>query len=282
MIMAYGQLTLEERYHISSMLSMGMAPKQTGKDLKRDKSTINRELKRNKDENGYDAVKAHKLACERAKNCANGRRIEQKVWDAAKLSLEEKWSPEQISGRFKQLDIGDICHESIYQKVLQDKRSGGTLYKNLRHQKKRRKRYGSGRNKRGCIVGRISIHERPKIVEEKARLGDWEGDTIIGAKHKQAIVSIVERSTQYTLLKKVEQKTASAVADSLIELLQPYENAIHTLTVDNGKEFAAHAKVTQMLGIEVFFADPYSSWQRGLNEQINGLVRQYFPKKKKS
>ena len=278
--MHYEHLTQEERYHIYELRAIGKSLRQTAKELKRAPSTISRETNRNKGERGYRPIQAHKFACEKSQKRANGPRINHDIWAAAKLCLEEKWSPQQIAGRFKVLGIGAISHESIYQRLLQDKKLGGKAYLNLRCQKKRRKRYGSGRDRRGQIVGRVSIHDRPGVVDKKMRLGDWEGDTVIGAAHKQAIVSVVERCTQYVLLKKVERKTSAAVKDSLIELMLPYENAIHTLTLDNGKEFADHAEVTQKLGTEVYFADPYSSWQRGLNEQVNGLVRQYFPKKK--
>ena len=277
----YTHLTQEERYHIYELRAMGKSMRQAAKELKRDQSTVAREIKRNKGARGYRPHQAHNLACERRRGCANGPRVAEQTWSAAQLMIKEKWSPEQIAGRFKLLKAGNISHETIYQRLLRDKESGGILYTNLRCQKKRRKRYGSGRNRRGQIIGRIPISERPEIVNQKSRLGDWEGDTIIGATHKQAIVSIVERTTQLVLLKKVEQKTSCAVKDALIELMEPYENAVHTVTLDNGKEFAAHAEITKSLGTKVFFADPYSSWQRGLNEQVNGLVRQYFPKKKK-
>ena len=278
--MHYKHLTQEERYHIYEGKAICKSLRKIAKELKRDVSTLSRETRRNRGERGYRPNQAHRLACERKSRCVNGQMIDQQVWDAAQLCLKEKWSPEQIAGRFRLLGIGMISHESIYQRLLQDKKTGGTLYKELRYQKKRRKRYGSGRDRRGQIIGRISISERPEVVSQKSRLGDWEGDTIIGATHKQAIVSVVERKTQFVLLKKVAQKTSDIVRDALIELMEPYENAIHTMTLDNGKEFAAHAKITEKLGIKVFFADPYSSWQRGLNEQVNGLVRQYFPKKK--
>ena len=279
--MHYEHLTQEERYHIYESQAIGKSLRQIAKELKRAPSTISRETKLNKGKQGYRPIQAHKFAYEKSQRRANGHRINPDVWAAAKLCLKEKWSPQQIVGRFKALKIGKISHESIYQRILQDKKLGGSIYMNLRCQKKRRKRYGSGRDRRGQIIGRVSIKERPEIVDKKTRLGDWEGDTVIGAAHKQAIVSVVERCTQYVLLKKVERKTAEAVKDSLIELMEPYENAIHTLTLDNGKEFAGHEAVTQKLGTAVYFADPYSSWQRGLNEQVNGLVRQYFPKKKK-
>jgi IS30 family transposase len=277
----YTHLTQEERYHIYELQAMGKSMRQTAKELKRDHSTISREIKRNKGARGYRPHQAHSFAMERRLGCANGPRVVEQTWEAAQLSIKEKWSPEQIAGRFKLLGIGNISHETIYQRLLQDKKNGGILYTNLRCQKKRKKRYGSGRNRRGQIIGSTPISERPEIGNQKLRLGDWEGDTIIGATHKKALVSAVERSTHFVLLRKVEPKTAFAVKDALIGLMEPYENAIHTITLDNGKEFAAHAEITKALGIKVFFADPYASWQRGLNEQVNGLVRQYFPKKKK-
>jgi len=279
--MHYKHLTQEERYHIYEGKTIRKSLRKIAEELKRDVSTLSREIRRNKGGRGYRPCQAHRLASERKSRCINGRQVEQQVWDAAQLCLKEKWSPEQIAGRFKLLSIGRISHESIYQRLLQDKKNGGTLYQNLRCQKKRRKRYGSGCDRRGQIIGRVSINERPSIVNQKSRLGDWEADTIIGATHQQAIISVVERTTQLVLLKKVEQKRSDIVKDGLIELMEPYENAVHTVTCDNGKEFAGHADITKKIGTKVYFADPYSSWQRGLNEQINGLVRQYFPKKKK-
>jgi IS30 family transposase len=277
--MRYKHLTQEERYHIYEGRTISKSLRKIAKDLKRDASTLSREIRRNKGERGYRPDQAHRLACERKSRCVNGREIDQQVWDAVQLCLKEKWNPEQIAGRFKLLSIGRISHEAIYQWLLQDKKMGGTLYQNLRCQKKRRKRYGS-RDRRGQIIGRISINERPLIVNQRSRLGDWEADTIIGATHQQAIISIVERATQLVLLKKIAQKRSDIVKDGLIELMEPYENAVHTLTCDNGKEFAKHSDITKKIGTKVYFADPYSSWQRGLNEQINGLVRQYFPKRK--
>lgn len=277
----YTHLTQEERYHIYELRAMGKSTRKVATELKRDHSTISREIKRNKGARGYRPHQAHSFAIERRRRCMNGPQIAEQTWEVAQLCIKEKWSPEQIAGRFKLLKVGNISHETIYQRLLQDKKNGGTLYTNLRCQKKRKKRYGSGRDRRGQIIGRISISNRPEIVSQKSRLGDWEADTLIGATRKQAIVSAVERSTQLVLLKKVTQKTSCAVKDALIELMAPYKNAIHTVTLDNGKEFAEHAKITEVLGTKVFFADPYASWQRGLNEQVNGLVRQYFPKKKK-
>ncbi len=195
-----------------------------------------------------------------------------------KEKLLEDWSPEQISGYAKRWNLFSISHERIYQFILEDKRNGGQLYTHLRHQhKKYRKRYGSPK-RQGAIKNRRMIDDRPKIVEEKNRIGDWEIDTIIGKNHKQAVLSIVERVSKYTLLKKLEIKTSAATKVAVIEALKGYQGVVHTITSDNGCEFAQHEEISKQLEADFFFAHPYSSWERGLNENTNGLVRQYLKK----
>jgi IS30 family transposase len=169
-----------------------------------------------------------------------------------------------------------VSHERIYQHIYANKRAGGDLYRHLRCQKTRRKRYGQ-RDRRGQLPARRSISERPKIVEAKQRFGDWEADTIIGQNHQQAIVSLVERKSKLTRLAKVERNTADAVRRELTAQLKSL--VVKTITSDNGREFAYHQQIAQQLGAGFYFAHPYSSWERGLNENTNGLVRQYFPKK---
>ncbi|MCP4474345.1 MAG: IS30 family transposase [Gammaproteobacteria bacterium] len=192
--------------------------------------------------------------------------------------LLEDWSPEQISGYAKRHGLFSISHEWIYQFILQDKHKGDLLYQHLRHQHKTyRKRYGSPK-RQGAIKNRVMIDERPEIVEAKQRLGDWEVDTIIGKQHKQAVVSLVDRVSKRTLLKKVSHKTAQSVACSIIEALQPLSCHVLTMTSDNGCEFAYHEKICQALACDFYFSHPYSSWERGLNENTNGLVRQYLKK----
>ena len=160
-----------------------------------------------------------------------------------------------------------------------DKHTGGDLHRHLRCQKKRRKRYGSY-ERRGILKNRVSIDERPAIVDIRQRLGDWEVDTIIGKGHRHAIVSLVERKSRLALLRKVESKTAQAVTDAVIELMKSLPIRTHTITADNGKEFADHDRIAKKLNTDVYFAHPYSSWERGTNENTNGLIRQYFPKKR--
>lgn len=191
--------------------------------------------------------------------------------------LKEGWSPEQIGGFFGKSEFA-VSHEWLYQKILRDKQNGGVVYQHLRCQKQRKKRYGKP-ERRGQIVNRRSIAERPAEVATRERIGDWEADTIIGAKHQGAIVSLVERKSGYTRLIRVQSKEAAGVTQAIGRALRPFKNQVLTITFDNGKEFAGHEKIAKALKADCYFADPYSSWQRGSNENLNGLVRQYFPKK---
>ncbi|MES2218232.1 MAG: IS30 family transposase [Pseudomonadota bacterium] len=187
-------------------------------------------------------------------------------------------SPEQISGYAKRHNLFSIGTEWIYQFILKDKEEGGKLYLHLRHQnKKYRKRYGSPK-RQGPIKNRRFIDDRPAIVNEKKRIGDWEIDTIIGKLQKQAVISIVERVSKKTILKKVQTRSARMVTAATIAGLKSYLGSVFSITGDNGTEFAYHEEISKELGTEFYFAHPYSSWERGLNENTNGLVRQYLKK----
>lgn len=272
----YTQLTQEERYQIQALMKAGHNQTEIAEVLGRHKSTISRELRRNHGLRGYRPRQAHRLSVERRQSKVRSR-IATAHWKLVEQLLREDWSPEQIS-----LWLGDetgiqISHEWIYQYVLQDKSVGGNLYRHLRCQKQRRKRYGSY-SRRGQLINRVSIDERPAVADARSRLGDWELDTIIGKSHKQAIVTLTERKSRLTLIHKVERKTADNVTRAILRLLKPIANRVHTLTSDNGKEFAGHETIAKGLGARFFFAHPYASWERGLNENTNGLIRQYFPK----
>jgi IS30 family transposase len=191
--------------------------------------------------------------------------------------LRQDWSPEQVSGRLKTQEHKGVSHEWIYQHILTDKHSGGDLYRHLRCQKQRRKRYGCY-DRRGTLPNRVSIDKRPEIVNSRQRLGDWEVDTVIGKGQQQAIVTLTERKSRLALIRKVDQRTAQAVKDAILVLLQPLMAQTHTLTSDNGKEFALHQQIAEQLQATFFFSHPYSAWERGANENMNGLLRQYFPK----
>ena len=200
------------------------------------------------------------------------------TWAFAEARLADRWSPEQISGYLKVNKLPGISHESLYQRIYADKRAGGTLHTALRCQKARKKRHGS-RERRGTIPNQVSIELRPAIVDQRKRYGDWEGDLVIGAGQQQALVTLNERKSRYTLIGKVDRKTAQSVSDTMIALLMPFADCVHTLTTDNGKEFAQHERIAHSIDAQFFFAHPYCSWERGANENMNGLIRQFFPKK---
>jgi IS30 family transposase len=240
------------------------------------KSTISREVRRNRGKRGYRPKQAHRFSLKRRRNKVP-KRITAETWARINEKLQQDWSPEQVSGWLKKNTETEVSHEWIYQHIYMDKRSGGDLYKHLRCQKKRRKRIGDY-DRRGKIPNQVSIEDRPEIVDQRERIGDWEGDTIIGAGRQGAIVTLVERKTRYTLLKQVANRTAAVIENAILDLLKPYQVATHTITFDNGKEFANHQSIAQKLHSKVYFAHPYASWERGTNENTNGLIRQYFPK----
>ncbi len=267
--MNYTHLTREERYQIYALKKAGHTQSEIATVIDRSVSTISRELTRNCGARGYRPKQAHNKAVER--KAINARAIDDATWQFAQEKLMLQWSPEQIS------NYADISIETVYQRVYADKRNGGILWKNLRCQKQRRKRYGKT-DRRSIISNRQSIEQRPAIVDARSRIGDWEADTIIGKNHQQAIVSLVERKTGYTLIRKVGRKTAKAVIKATTRLLKPHPKWVHTITSDNGREFAGHEEISKQLDADFYFTHPYASWERGTNENTNGLIRQYFPK----
>jgi IS30 family transposase len=276
--MTYTHLTQDERYQIAILTKAGHDQSDIARVMNRHKSSIGRELKRNRGERGYRPKQAHEFSQARMRACENSPRVAAETWAMVDTKLAETWSPEQICGYLKANGEPAVSHESIYQRIYADKRAGGTLHRTLRCQKIRRKRYG-GRERRGTIPNQVSIDLRPAIVAERGRFGDWEADLVIGAGQKQALVTINERTSRYSLIAHVPFKTAQAVSDTLISLLTPFAASVHTLTTDNGKEFAQHERIAKELDADFFFAHAYASWERGANENMNGLIRQFFPKK---
>ena len=272
----YTQLTLEQRYQIQTLLKTGHRYTEMARVLGVHASTISREVRRNQGCRGYRPQQAHRITLARRHTKAR-RRIPMETWHRVDRLLQEEWSPEQISGWLRTGQGSSVSHEWIYQHVLHDKWAQGTLSRHLRCQRHRRKRYGTY-SCRGQLRNRVSIEERPAVVARRARLGDWEVDTMIGKGHQQALVSLTERKSRLSLLAKVVRKSADAVATAVIALLKPLALPLHTLTSDNGKEFAHHERIAQALKVRFLFAHPYASWERGLNENTNGLIRQYFPK----
>jgi IS30 family transposase len=275
--MNYTQLTREQRYQIYALKKAKQNRTRIAAVIGCHKSTISRELKRNCGQKGYRPYQADELAYDR--QCeAYSSRVAWETWQQVERLLRQDWSPEQIAGRLKLEKQPTVSHECIYLYIYAEKRRGGTLYQHLRSQKKQRKRY-SGYIRRGQIPNRTSIDKRPKIVARKGRFGDWEADTIVGAHHKGGILSAVERKSKLTRLRKLATKAAVEMKDNTIAVLAPLAAQVHTITVDNGKEFCDHELIAAGLQARIYFAHPYASWERGLVENTNGLVRQYFPKK---
>ncbi|MDP2964554.1 MAG: IS30 family transposase [Pelolinea sp.] len=271
----YTQLTHIQRYQIYALLNIGHSNTGIAQTIGVHKSTIGREIKRNRGQKGYRPKQAHQIAMERRDKAK--KRISAADWEGIDQLIKLDWSPEQISDQLGKERMLQISHEWIYQHIYQDKRSGGILWQHLRCRKKRRKRYGSY-EKRGQIPNRVWIDERPQVVEQRERLGDWEADTIISKGKQKAIVTLTERKSRMTLLKKVEDRTAETVKQAIIDLLRPFVDQTLTITCDNGKEFSEHIAIAQALNANVYFAHPQAAWERGSNENANGLIRQYFPK----
>jgi len=279
--MSYRQLTMKERYQIEALKREGLSQRGMAKNIGVHHSTISRELSRNKHDNGdYHAHSASIRTRLRYQYKNKNRRITKIHTSYIRSNLKKGWSPEQISGRMKIDAIGSLSHETIYQYIYHNQRSGGKLYKYLRHKNKKYTKRSDQYKSRGQIKGRISIDDRPAIVETKKRVGDWEIDLIIGKNHHQAIVTIVDRCSKFTLMKKVQSKKAEDVTKATIELMQPIKSHTHTITSDNGKEFSYHKEISQALETGFYFAHPYRSCERGLNEHTNGLIREWFPKNK--
>lgn len=272
--------TVEQRYKLEVLLQQNVSKNQISIELNKHISSIYREINRNSDERnsvykGNLAIrkcsKRHKL---KPKNQCFTNEIKQYVMGL----LLEDLSPEQIVGRALKDNVDCVCIETIYKLIWNDKEQGGNLYTRLRNQGKMYRKRGASKDKRGQIVGRIGIESRPIEVEEKQRFGDLEIDLVIGKDHKGALLTINDRATGMLQMKKIESKDAEIVKNATIELLENWKPHLHTITSDNGKEFAKHLSIAATLEVEYYFANPYCSWERGANENLNGLVRQYFPK----
>ena len=276
-------MTEEERYQIDDLRREGFNQAEIAKRIGRSPSTLSRELRRNEGERGWRPRQAQLKSVERlvTRGSNNARKISEAAWEYAEKHLtEDQWSPQQIAGRLELEGMETISHETIYKRILEDKNEGGDLYIHLRCKKKRKKRYGSARSTRGAIPNRVDIDQRPAIVESRKRIGDWEGDTIIGSHDGGAVIaSMVERKSRFTVLAKSKNKTTTEVTERINQHMLPIADLVHTVTLDNGKEFSSHEIMATMLDAKIYFAKPYHSWERGLNENTNGLVRQYFPKK---
>jgi IS30 family transposase len=261
------------------MLQAGYAKKDICIAIGKDKSVLSRELKRNSSKRGYSASLAQEYANERKERFRRRRKFTDAVKKhVIKYLTEEQWSPEQIVGDAKRRGIPMVSCERIYQFIREDKEAGGMLFKQCRHRLKHRKRPVGG--KKVIIPDKVSIDERPAVINDRKQFGNWEIDTIVGPENNGAILTITERMTGFLLMKKLpEGKNAKALAETLYLMLFPYKNFVHSITSDNGTEFYEHRHIAKLLDAKYFFAHPYSSWERGQNEYTNELIRQYIPKK---
>lgn len=292
--MPYSHLSDEERDVISKLHFSGLSRAAIARDLGRSTSTISRELLRNRVRKGshryvhwqYISSGASKLAKQR-RSAAKGklpRLLEMpRLLSYIKQGLKQNWSPEQIAGRIRvdhpHAPTMRVSHQTIYQWLRADKQSGGSWYLCLRQShRKRRKKYGSSL-RRYRIQDQVSIDQRPKIVEARKRLGDWEGDTVEGKNHQGRLLTLVDRKSRFTLALKLKSKFSHEVVGAIERALKPFaRHKRQTLTLDNGTEFTYFQQIQERLRTKVYFAHPYCSWERGTNENTNGLLRQYFPK----
>ena len=277
---SYHRLTEVERNQVYALKKAGLTQCAIAEQICVNKSMISRELKRNTGLRGYRPKQAHRLACARQSQISRIRILDA-IWTGTGIAkmIREDWSPEQIKGHLKDNDQPSVSPAWIYQYIYTDKRSGGDLHTYLRCQKQRRKRYGSI-ERRGQIKNKVSIEKRPEVVDLRNRVGDWQADTVIGKQGHSVLVTLVERKTRFTVATKAANKTARAVTDAICDYLKPYRDRVLTLTYDSGREFACHEELARELTAVEFFAHPYHSWERGLNENTNGLIRQYVPKGK--
>lgn len=271
-------ISFEQRCQIEVLIELG--PSGIGDRLGKSKSVISREIKRNADKPSgkYIAVIAQDKCQSRHKEKYKHIKYNAEMKQYVKTQLELDYSPEQICGRAKLEGKECVSHESIYQDIWKNKKEGGDLCKHLRRQGRKYRKRGALKDTRGLIKNRVDIDQRPAIVDEKKRPGDLEIDTVIGQNHKGAILTINDRVTGQVWIRLLTGKEAEATAQMTIDALSSIKDSLHTITSDNGKEFACHEKISKELGIEFYFAKPYHSWERGANENTNGLIRQYFKK----
>jgi transposase, IS30 family len=279
--MRYHQITPEERYTLGLLRKQGCADAEIARITGRDRSTIWREFRRNVTayDGAYRPAKAQEHANARRWMPRRNSRFGDAEWELVERLLGERFSPEQIAGWLRRLGILQISHETIYIHIWRDKGRGGALWRNLRQPLKRRKRYATT-ERRGRVDGKRHISERPAAVERRRQLGHWEMDTVLGRGDQHCVLSLVERVSGAVLIGKLHRRTTAALNRRLIELIEAHRPIFKTITADNGTEFHSFAEVEARTGVPIYFARPYHSWERGTNENTNGLIRQYLPKRR--
>lgn len=262
--MSYSHLTVEQRYVIERLLPLGHTYDEIGAIIGRDPTTIGREVRRNAVGGTYRADDAQIAADHRRSRASQTlHRFTDAVRQSVEEQLREQWSPEQISNRMHEEGKPTVSHERIYQHIWRDKRAGGDLHRFLRQASRlRRKRYGA-HSRRGALPNRTMIDVRPAVVDERSRIGDWEVDTVVGAKHLGAIVTIVERRTGYLLTDLLRSPNADAMRSALLSTLEPHRDRVLTITADNDRAFAQQEAIGRRLEAAIYFAHPYHAWERG-------------------
>ncbi len=279
--MSYTHLTPSEREIISQMTYAGHGPRSIGRSIGRSAGTISRELARNRTEAGYGSHTAQEKSALRRKQRLIARKLDHPpLKDEVENKLSRSWSPEEVAGRLK-MDYPDdrrmqISHQTIYRWLYSDSTRYAAFRPQLRHGRYRRR----GRKPHVTIRNRVSHRNRPSVVEERTRIGDWEGDTIVGHGHQGYVATFVDRRSGFLVAARMKDKRAATLNRAALRAFASISpEAMLSLTVDNGTEFAMHELLSRKLDIDIYFADPYSSWQRGTNENTNGLLRQFVPKK---
>lgn len=274
----FRRINNEDRCQIYALNKQGSSQQSIAEMLGISQSAVSRELARNRGKRGYRFKQAEAKAQARQAVRSKPRKLTARLRRRIISKLQtQRWSPEQISGWLGGQNIG-LSHEWIYRMIWQDKRDGGNLWQSLRRRGKRYNKRAGKNAGRGLIPNRIDISERPAIVDRKTRVGDWEGDTVVSAGHKGGLLTLVERKTKLTKIAKLPRATSVATSKAAVRRLRPIDKFVHTITFDNGKEFAAHQDMAAALDAKIFFATPYHAWERGLNENTNGLIRDFFPK----
>lgn len=277
----FHHLSKEERFYIHTQRKQGISMNKIAIALGRNKSTIGREISRNAGQRGYRYQQAQEMTKQRHIDKPKNIKMTPELQQIVTPFIKQKWSPDCISGRLKLEGKDSVSHETIYRYILADKKAGGDLYTYLRHQAKPyRKRYGKN-DYRGTIPNRVDIDERPQVVDDKTRLGDWEADTVIGKGHSGVLVTLTERVSKLNFAISIGRKKSELTKEAIINALTPFKRWVHTITFDNGREFCGHEAIAKTLDCSTYFAKPYHSWERGLNENHNGLLRQFFPKKER-
>jgi IS30 family transposase len=277
----YCQVTSEERYTISTLRQQGFNQSAIARALGRHRSTISRELRRNHSpyDGGYRPFVASQHARGRRSHSRRNRHFDSEAFQLVNQLLKKKWSPEQIAGRLRREGRLRISHETIYRHIWRDRAEGGELYRHLRGARKLRRKRHNSYDSRGRLAGKRPISERPSHIERRRTIGHWEVDTVVGQGAKDCVVTLVERKTGYAFVGKLADRTQHGMSRRLRRLITRAPASFQTITSDNGTEFHDYRAVEDQTGVTFYFATPYHSWERGSNENFNGLLRQYLPKR---